>query len=379
MNMPTKRQHFVPRVYMKAWETKVETSKEPDKKFDGVYVFNGSDIGEGANRNSVLWKPHLYTINFSYSYICKSCPKVKNEFITMIYDLLRTGYAKPIYGKIGYSIIKTKKSISKHFFEIDDWEFYYDDGNVAKKAAIKNQIESLNCYIIEDAFDSYLEKKWENICNNFVDAVHNGIPVAIGRSERSISVEIANEMLCSFFIMLCRNPMFDAMGVYTKIKENLLYPVFSSMCQTPDEGVPSEDEIIEGKSYADELMTGIWYSELYKMFFKKAGGCYHNVVATALNGCQMILFEAYNGAGTFITSDNPAFENKSVVEAKNTNGMIFPLSPKYLLFIAKGADGINIVDHRFADTDTILHFNRIIARYKKETLIAASKKLSTSL
>ena len=39
--MPTKRQHFVPRVYMKAWETKVETSKEPDKKFDGVYVFNG--------------------------------------------------------------------------------------------------------------------------------------------------------------------------------------------------------------------------------------------------------------------------------------------------------------------------------------------------
>lgn len=74
--MSTKRQHFVPRVYMKAWETKVETSKEPDKKFDGVYVFNGSDIGEDANRNSVLWKPHLYTINFSYFYICKSCSKV---------------------------------------------------------------------------------------------------------------------------------------------------------------------------------------------------------------------------------------------------------------------------------------------------------------
>lgn len=39
--MPTKRQHFVPRVYMKAWETKVETAKEPDKKFDGVYVLMG--------------------------------------------------------------------------------------------------------------------------------------------------------------------------------------------------------------------------------------------------------------------------------------------------------------------------------------------------
>ena len=31
-------------------------------------MFNGSDTGEGANRNSVLWKPHLYTINFSHSY-----------------------------------------------------------------------------------------------------------------------------------------------------------------------------------------------------------------------------------------------------------------------------------------------------------------------
>ena len=102
--MPTKRQHFVPRVYMKAWETKVETSKEPDKKFDGVYVFNGSDIGEGANRNSVLWKPHLYTINFSYSYICKSCSKVKNEFVSMIYDLLDV-YKRQILSKLSEIVL----------------------------------------------------------------------------------------------------------------------------------------------------------------------------------------------------------------------------------------------------------------------------------
>ena len=37
--MPTKRQHYVPRVYMKAWETEVETIEEPNKKFKGLYVF----------------------------------------------------------------------------------------------------------------------------------------------------------------------------------------------------------------------------------------------------------------------------------------------------------------------------------------------------
>ena len=40
--------------------------------------------------------------------------------------------------------------------------------------------------------------------------------------------------MASFFIMLCRNPEFDAMGVYTQIKENLLYPVFESMCKDED-------------------------------------------------------------------------------------------------------------------------------------------------
>ena len=65
---------------------------------------------------------------------------------------------QPVYGKLGYSIIKTKKSINKHFFEIHDWDFYYYDGNVAKKAAILSQIDALNCYILEDSFDDYLEK-----------------------------------------------------------------------------------------------------------------------------------------------------------------------------------------------------------------------------
>lgn len=49
---------------------------------------------------------------------------------------------------------------------------------------------------------------------------------------------------------------------------------------------------------------------------------------------------------------------------------------KYLLIIAKGSEGIYIVDHRFANIDTIRYFNRIIARFKDETIIALTKNLS---
>lgn len=87
--MSTKKQHFVPRVYMKAWETQVETNKEPEKKFNGIYVIKDGNKGEGANRKSVLWKPHLYTIKFKYLFICNSCSRVKTQFVDMIYDLLR--------------------------------------------------------------------------------------------------------------------------------------------------------------------------------------------------------------------------------------------------------------------------------------------------
>ncbi len=374
--MSTKRQHYVPRVYMKAWETTVETIKEPAKKFQGVYVFNNSEIGDGANRNSVLWKPHLYTINFRYSFICQSCSKVKTQFVNMIYELLRNGFKQPIYGKYGYSIIKTKKSINKHFYEIPSWEFYYYDGNPARKTAIINQINALNCFILEDAFDAFLEQNWENIYKSFIQSVHNGTPVGIERNERIIPEKIANDMLAAFFIMLCRNPRFDAMGVYNIIKDNLLYPMLTSLCRAEkDPKETLENETAEALGYADELMTGIWYSELYKMFFKKKGGFYHNAVKQAFTGCQMILFEAYNNAGSFITSDNPAFEHRTVIERQNSSGMIFPLSPKYLIFIAKGDKGINIVDHRFADSDTIKHYNRIIARHKTDTLISVSKNI----
>jgi len=65
------------------------------------------------------------------------------------------------------------------------------------------------------------------------------------------------------------------------------------------------------------------------MFFKQNGGFYHIIFRKALEKCQMILFETYEDAGNFITSDNPAFEYKTVLTQENSNGFIFPISPKH--------------------------------------------------
>ena len=118
------------------------------------------------------------------------------------------------------------------------------------------------------------------------------------------------------------------------------------------------------------------YAELYRMLYKNKGGHFHTFLDIGSQRLQMILFEAYGDAGDFITSDNPAFQYHSVPESKNMNGYIFPLSPKYLLFIGSGNLPINIVDMRYADRNTVAYFNQAISRNKVQTVISRCRDLS---
>ncbi len=116
--------------------------------------------------------------------------------------------------------------------------------------------------------------------------------------------------------------MTFSMGIYTKMKTNVLYPVFASMTNRENNDATDEtDQSKEGREYADELMRGIWYSELYKMFFKNSGGFYHSTVTAALAGCQMILFETYDGAGYWsIQCLSPAKLQKCYKSASRNKG-----------------------------------------------------------
>ena len=89
-----------------------------------------------------------------------------------------------------------------------------------------------------------------------------------------------------------------------------------------------------------------------------------------LSNCQMILFRRNGEARSFVTSDNPAFSHVSFVERENSNGLYFPLTPDYLLMIVKGSGGIEIIDYRYADNDTVRKINQKIASHKNEKLIS---------
>lgn len=70
MNNFTKNQHYIPRVYLKEWETDVTTIQQPSIKFNGVFTFKKQDIdsltyGDGRKTMSIVNIRKLYTVDYS--------------------------------------------------------------------------------------------------------------------------------------------------------------------------------------------------------------------------------------------------------------------------------------------------------------------------
>ena len=81
--MATKRQHYVPKVYLKNWETSVVSKKQPTKSFNGINYFEKNDlsIGDGRNRDSILWEPHLYTVDYEHTFMLPLLPEIERDYI----------------------------------------------------------------------------------------------------------------------------------------------------------------------------------------------------------------------------------------------------------------------------------------------------------
>lgn len=138
-------------------------------------------------------------------------------------------------------------------------------------------------------------------------------------------------------------------------------------------GILRQAELTE--DFINAIMRPQWIGELYRMIYGGAGGFYNAALGQTLGRCQMILLRRYDDATYFITSDNPVFKHVSAVEIENGNGIYFPLSPDYLLFVAKGNEGIDRVGFRLADTDTVRMFNNKIYNHSYNKVVSRQRGL----
>lgn len=350
-----KRQHYVPRVYLKAWVTEVESSKNPRNHFDGVYYFeNRNTVGEGKKIENILWRPHLYTVKFNSSKIklFKECPKIYNFFVNKIYTLMKENKPIPVYGKWRGNKLKTQNSIYKHLDNINNWDFYYYNGNKAKKKTFLNKFNDIYCYLLENEFSKRFENMWENVYKDFISEVEKNSYL---NANAKVSQEIIENIVSFFLMMLCRNLKFDGLGNYSWIADNL-------------EQIRFSDDSIE------EIKTDLWLLDLYRIFYRTNKGIYNNAFVNIVRDGKLVLVKA-NSKRKFITSDNPAFVHMSKVEMENKNGFYFPISPNYLLLIVKGGNGsLNIVEYRTVDSEMVRKYNQIIASHGNKIMVSTEKE-----
>lgn len=349
----------MPRVYLKSWEGPVRSIHSPDRTFQGVYIFNKSDlsIGDGRTREVVLALNHTYTVDYSYSFLCSSCPKIADDFAIKILLLLQSRNEEARYNGVP---IVTHQQIIDRLTQLDDWDFFrLSNGERARKQATLNAIKDIRCYTIEDAFSQFVESKWDNILFNFIRPAEALDPQGRGTIKYIFQDDtIVKSMVEMFAFMALRNPEFNLLGIIPMMK-NLFVEAFGS------------------NEFTNRMSRGLWLSQIYKALFGESHSYFDWLVKETRKRCGCILFKINNKEeGRFITSDNPAFTYRSSITAINCNGMYFPLTPYYLLFMGLNAPGhINEITIRTIRNMDIRKINNIIVNSATANVIATQRNL----
>lgn len=356
--MAMRFQHYVPQVYLRAWEmTK------------GVYYFSKNDLGVGERRNtnSILAKNHTYTIDYEYSFVFNEMPEIANDYGNKIIEVLRKHNAIAFYKEKRLETVQDLISIETFPF-LEDWQFYKEDNpeNLARKNSIVKDIKAIHSYVIENKLDDFLEKEWVKTRDEFIQAIEK-ISGYSTMTEVRIEETVAIKLIYSMLLLMCRNPAFDCLGIFPKIG-NTFMNIFSM------NGL-DEEEKKKSQKVVDQQLHVAWLAEIYKGLFKSERGFCNIYAENIQKKCQLVLLHCPEKNGSFITSDNPAFVFINNVMRDNRNGFYIPLTPQYLLMIGKGKDDIGSIDVHTITNQGVRFYNNIILSKATNAVVSTKKYL----
>ncbi len=364
--MPTRNQHFVPRVYLRRWSPQntenVFYYKKPNLK-----------IGEPRNVASILFERNTYTISFESYFTLDYMPKVKEDFANQISDILKRYSAVAFYND---NVLNTKELLTDplNLGKLDEWIFKkadYPDLLASKRKIIAN-IKDTRSYIIEEAFDDYIEKKWNDLLDDFVSQIEKGYALQIANEDVKVNSETIEKIVATLLLFMCRNPHFDCNGIFPRIETVLLDMLINSA-----ENTNEENEIRE---FVNGHIRGAWLSQIYKALFNNDISFFSQYFQRIKENCQITIMRCPVENGSFITSDNPAFSFVCYATKANYNAIYFPLTPRYLLLIGKGEkNSLDKIDVKTVTNKGVRQFNKIILSKAYDSIVSTQKYLGAIL
>ena len=132
------------------------------------------------------------------------------------------------------------------------------------------------------------------------------------------------------------------------------------------------------KKATEQMIRGLWLTEIYRGLFNHKNGFTSEFLSQGLTNLGIIIFRiATETDGSFITSDNPVvFQKMCVTTNRCPNGIYFPLTPQFLLFLGKRTEGtINDVIFRTVGNNDVREINRVILNGAQKAIVSTNKHL----
>lgn len=307
-----KRQHFVPKVYLKYWCL--------DKKKKKLYYYKKFPYEKmNVSIKNVCIKKDQYTLdNQKYEFIINRYPKLSYEIAQEILEILKTNNCICKYNKIE---LDNEQKIMDNSLFISAWKFYNPDGKEVTYEENKKleQIKKVTNYSIEHRLNEEFESIWDKRLDDLIPEFENNV-----NSEILLSSKRLDSLLDMFLVTMLRNPNFD----YFENLERILNAFCDIFCDIFESGALDKNDFLNKQN------SGFRKGSLYESLNKD--GVYKALYSEIKKYLNILILVANEGEGDFITSDNPAFLNRTCIpESSISDYLIFPLSPKCVMLMYK--------------------------------------------
>lgn len=256
--------------------------------------------------------------------------------------------------------IANQRDMLENYCEKQGWEVvavYQDDGYTGlnmERPDLKRMLKAI-------------ERRQINLV---IKAFLSPFPSSVGKGQIDFTFSTQKpikDMLDMTALMMCRNPSFDLFGLYSFVGNKLLNPVFSQWGNAD-----------EAQKATEQMIRGLWLTEIYRGLFNHKNGFTSEFLSQGLTNLGIIIFRiATETDGSFITSDNPVvFQKMCVTTNRCPNGIYFPLTPQFLLFLGKRTEGtINDVIFRTVGNNDVREINRVILNGAQKAIVSTNKHL----
>lgn len=336
MENDTKKQHFVPRTYLRMWET-YDSSTDANNlqvkyKSDGKIARYNCD-------NSLFIKRKYYTLNMDYIEYSNTILESHKNFAKIIQDVFKE---KNIYAEYEKKRIENCEDILTNIKKINEWTFRrINDDSIYKKNKILNVLKEINDTTIENELGKFIENKFEEK----IKKILNSINLKVYSHESGMRYLNENDieyLINNLVIMMYRNPYCDA----NKIINNWIASV--------NDILNERLEVIQ-----KYLMNNALYNCIHD-----CNKNYISLTKQKLKDKQIYIYKT--DKYYFWTSDKPVGACEGY--------LFFPLTPHFLLVIGENEKvNKNEIELRKLDQRAVRKWNELIEKNSREVIISANE------